>query len=83
LLGARVSMITFPMILGPVGRRLVQQRLIHPAVYLDTWAVRLFAEDDLAAGDRFRQALHRIGGTLVVSDLSLGDLAAFADARRV
>jgi hypothetical protein len=52
-------------------------------VYLDTWAVRLFAEDDLATGDRFREALHRIGGTLVVSDLSLGNFAAFADTRRV
>jgi hypothetical protein len=74
-------MISFPPILGPDGRRLVQQRLIHPAVYLDTWAVRLFAEGDPPVRDRFRAALLRAGGTLVLSDLNLGDFCAFDDAR--
>lgn len=74
-------MISFPTILGPDGRRLVQQRLIRPAVYFDTWAIRLFAEDDSPMRDRFRDALLRAGGTLVVSDLNLGDFAAFDDAR--
>ena len=76
-------MIHFPVILGPDGRLLVQQRLTHPAVYLDTWAHRDFAEDDPAAGDRFRTALLRAGGTLVLSDLNLGDFAGFADIRHV
>ena len=76
-------MIHFPVILGPDGRLLVQQRLTHPAVYLDTWAHRHFAEDDPAAGDRFRTALLRAGGTLVLSDLNLGDFAGFADIRHV
>jgi len=74
-------MITFPTILGPDGRRLVQQRLLRPAIYLDTWAIRLFAEDDPSIGNRFRTALLRAGGTLVISDLNVGDFAAFGDAR--
>jgi hypothetical protein len=66
-------MIVFPTILGPDGNRLVQQRLTHPAVYLDTWAVRLFAEDEPVLGDRFRNALLRSGGTLVLSHINVGE----------
>jgi hypothetical protein len=40
-------MITFPIILAANGERIVQQRLTHPAMYLDTWAIRYFAEDAL------------------------------------
>jgi hypothetical protein len=39
-------MITFPSILGANGLPFVMQTLTHPAVYLDTWALRLFAEGD-------------------------------------
>jgi hypothetical protein len=73
-------MISFPTILGSDGRKLVLQRLVHPAVYFDTWAIRLFAEND-PIGDRFRTALLRAGGTLVISDLNVGDFAAFDDPR--
>lgn len=73
-------MINFPAILGPDGRRLVQQKLIHPAVYLDTWAIRLFA-DNVVMGDRFRAALLNANGTLVLSDLNIGDFTSFDDAR--
>jgi hypothetical protein len=74
-------MIIFPVILGADGGRLVKQTLTHPAVYLDTWAIRLFAEDEPALGERFRAALLRVGGTLVVSHLSVGEFATFEDPR--
>jgi hypothetical protein len=74
-------MISFLTILGPDGRRLVQQKLTHPGVYLDTWAIRLFAEIDPALGERFRAALQRAGGTLVISHLSVGEFAKFDDPR--
>src|ERR1700683_4764433 len=74
-------MINFPKILGPAGRNFVEQRLLHPAVYLDTWAIRLFAEGDASNRGRFRSALLRASGTLVISDLTLGEFASFDDAR--
>ncbi len=74
-------MISFPIVLGPDGRKLVQQRLTHPAVDLDTWAIRLFAEGNPALGERFRAALRRVGGTLVISHLSVGEFAKFDDPR--
>jgi hypothetical protein len=67
----RHLMITFPLILGPDGRPLVRQELTRPSVFLDTWALRLFAEDDLALGERFQKALMTAGGSLVLTDLSL------------
>ena len=73
-------MISFPTLLGPDGKRLVQQTLVHPAAYLDTKAIRLLA-DDAIMGDRFRAALLEADGTLVLSDLSIGDFTAFGDAR--
>lgn len=73
-------MITFPTILGPDGRRLVQQVLTRPSVYLDTWAIRLFAEDDPALGAQFRAALIRAGGTVMLSHLSLAEFT-FDDPR--
>jgi hypothetical protein len=73
-------MITFLTILGPDDRRLVQQALTHPVVYLDTWAIRLFSEEDPALGHRFRTALRRAGGTLMLSHLSVGEFT-FDDPR--
>jgi hypothetical protein len=43
-------MITFPSILAANGLPFVMQTLTHPAVYLDTWALRQFAEGDRALG---------------------------------
>ena len=73
-------MISFPSILGADGRKLVHQNLTHPTVYLDTWAIRLFAETDPALGARFRDALIRVGGTLMLSHLNLGEFT-FDDPR--
>ena len=74
-------MITFPTILGPDGGQLVLQTLTPPAVYLDTWAIRYFAEDNPGAGSRFRTALLRAGGTLVFSDLNIAEFTLFDDPR--
>jgi len=65
--------IKFPPLLGPDGRPFVIQQLTHPAVYLDTWALRLFAEDDPVLGARFRNALHQVHGTLVISSLNVAE----------
>jgi hypothetical protein len=77
---AAAPMISFPTILGPDGNPLVVQTLTHPAVYLDTWAIRLFAEDEPALGARFRDALLRVSGTLMLSHLSIAEFT-FADER--
>jgi hypothetical protein len=67
-------MIEFLDILGPDERQLVLQRLTHSAVYLDTWAIRLFAEDEVPGlGAGFRAALTRSGGTLMLSSLNVGE----------
>lgn len=66
-------MISFPPILGPDGRKLVSQSLTHPAVYLDTWAIRLFAEDEPPLGERFHDAVMSVGGTLMLSHLSFAE----------
>jgi hypothetical protein len=66
-------MIDFLLLLAADGRPQVRQELVHPAVYLDTWALRLFAEDDPQLGARFRDALRRARGTLVLSSLSLAE----------
>jgi hypothetical protein len=39
-------MIDFLHLLAADGRHQVRQELTHPAAYLDTWALRLFAEGD-------------------------------------
>ncbi len=74
-------MITFPTILGPDGRSIVTQSLTHPVVYLDTWALRLFAEDEPALGYRFRTALKRTNGALMISHMSIGEFTSFDDPR--
>jgi hypothetical protein len=76
-------MITFPSILAANGLPFVMQTLTHPAVYLDTWALRLFAEGDRPLGIRFRQALVSARGTLVLSHLSLAEFSVFGDVRHV
>jgi hypothetical protein len=74
-------MINFPVILGPNGDSIVTQTNTHPAVYLDTWALRLFAEGEPALGRRFKEALLRARGTLMLSLLSFGEFTAFGDPR--
>jgi hypothetical protein len=74
-------MIEFPSILGPDGRPIVMQNLTHPAIYVDTWALRLFAEDKPDLGHRFREALLRVRGTLMLSHMSFGEFTSFDDPR--
>ena len=74
-------MIEFPVILGPDDRPIVMQKNVHPAIYLDTWALRLFAEEEPALGQRFREALLRAGGTLMLSHMSFGEFTSFGDPR--
>jgi hypothetical protein len=67
-------------IVGPDGRPLTRQRLLQPAVYLDTWAIRDLSESASLAS-RFRSALLRAGGTLVLSPLTFIDFAGYDDPR--
>lgn len=63
----------------------VRQTLTRPLVYLDHWAVRLFA-DDKPLANRFISALHATGGTWVFSQVNLFEFVAMRDvatARRV
>jgi hypothetical protein len=74
-------MIEFPVILGSDGRPIVWQKITHPAIYLDTWALRLFAEGEPALGQRFKQALLRARGDLMLSHMSFGEFTSFDDSR--
>jgi hypothetical protein len=76
-------MITFSSILAANGLPFVMRTLTHPAVYLDTWALRLFAEGDRPLGIRFREAVVSARGTLVLSHLSLAEFSVFGDVRHV
>jgi len=53
---------------------------MQPAVYLDTWAIIDLSENDVL-GSRFRNALLRAGGTLVLSPLTFVDFSGMDDAR--
>src|SRR5690349_15119401 len=66
--------------LTPDGSWRVTQKLVQPVVYLDTWAICTFSEDETLA-DRFRAALFRHGGTLAVSDINLTEFTTFTDRR--
>lgn len=68
-----------------VGGLRMRQTLVHPLVYLDHWAVRLFADQEPIAS-RFISALHASGGTWVFSQANLSEFIAMRDiatARRV
>lgn len=54
------------------------QSLVSPVIYLDHWAVRLFAED-LQLQDRLIQSLHAAGGTLLFTLQNLFEFAAMRD----
>lgn len=63
----------------------VRQTLVRPLIYLDHWAVRLFADQEPIA-NRFISALHAAGGTWVFSQANLSEFVAMRDvttARRV
>ena len=60
------------------GNFRVTQELLHPVVYLDHWAVRLFSHD-LPLQDRFVSALHRSGGTWLFSTANLFEFVAMTD----
>lgn len=52
----------------------------HPAVYLDTFAIRAIAEND-ELSDRFAQGLKARNGTWQLAAVSMGEFARFADPR--
>jgi hypothetical protein len=74
------AMIELLQLLSPQGERQVRQVLVRPAVYLDTWAIRNFAEHP-ARGQRFRAALLKASGTLALSDVNLMEFANLDDPR--
>jgi hypothetical protein len=69
-------MIQLLSIVSADHRYSVRQRLVPPVVYLDTWAICSFSENE-ALGDRFRAALHRSRGTLALSDINLIEFTTF------
>ena len=73
-------MIAISKLVGLAGAPWITQTLTEPSVYLDTWAIRRFAEDP-ALGARFRAALLARGGTLALSALSLADFVGLSDPR--
>lgn len=56
----------------------ITQRLVRPVVYLDHWAVRLFAED-IPLQDRFIEALHHAGATWLFSTANMFEFTAMTD----
>ena len=69
-------MIELQPIVSTDGRYHVRQQLVPPVVYLDTWAIREFSENE-ALGSRFRGALLRTCGTLALSDINLIEFTTF------
>lgn len=57
----------------------VRQSFDSPTVYMDHWAIMTFAEDQVLQ-DRFVSALASKGGTLLISNISIGE---FAEATEV
>lgn len=60
------------------GSFYITQKLVKPVVYLDHWAIRLFAED-LNLQDRFIHALHASKGTWLFSTGNLMEYTAMTD----
>lgn len=56
----------------------VSQSFVSPTVYLDHWAIRLFS-DDLTLQNRLVNTLRDKGGTLLISNISLGEFAGPTD----
>lgn len=63
---------------NPAGGIRLRQTMLRPVVYLDHWAVRMFA-DDLPLQDRFIEALHKVGGTLLFSGHNLNEFCTMND----
>lgn len=56
------------------------QCLDHPAVYLDTFAIRAIADSDERSA-RFAKGLRACNGTWLLAAVSMGEFARFADPR--
>ncbi|MET3382259.1 hypothetical protein [Variovorax paradoxus] len=63
------------------GEQQMRQTLFEPVVYMDHWAVRQFSEDK-PLRDRFIAALHRSGGTLLVSLHNFGEFSGVSDTEQ-
>ena len=61
-----------------VGGFHITQQVVKPVVYLDHWAIRLFAEN-LDLQDRFIDALHESNGTWLFSTGNLMEFTAMTD----
>jgi hypothetical protein len=62
----------------PNGSLYVNQSLVRPIIYLDHWAVRLFA-DEPALQQRLLTALRGAGGTLLFSQHNFEEFSAMTD----
>ena len=69
---------TVKLIANENGGYTITQVLVHPVVYLDHWAVRLFS-DEMPLQNRFVTALHRSRGTWVFSTANLMEFTAMTD----
>jgi hypothetical protein len=61
--------------LNGLGGLSIRQKFSNPLVYLDHWAVRLFADDE-AMAERFISALQAARGTWLFSHLNLSEFTA-------
>jgi hypothetical protein len=66
------------MVPNEVGGLNVRQTMVHPLIYLDHWAVRLFSDDE-ALAERFIAALHAAEGTWVFSQANASEFIAMQD----
>lgn len=69
-------MIELLSIVATDARYHVRQQLVPPVVYLDTWAICEFSENE-ALGRRLRGSLFRSRGTLALSDINLIEFTTF------
>ena len=61
----------------------IEQIGSRPSVYLDNWALNLFASDDPALGKRFAGLLNRLRGTLNFSTINLLEIVNRDDKNQV
>jgi hypothetical protein len=64
--------------INPAGGIFLRQTMLRPVVYLDHWAVRMFA-DELPLQERFIRGLHKAGGTLLFSGHNLNEFCTMTD----
>lgn len=61
-----------------MGGLRIRQTMVRPAIYLDHWAVRHFADQEPDA-NRFIAALHASGGTWLFSQVNLSEFIVMRD----